>query len=151
MKAAYEIRRMTNADLPHWAAMRSALWPEDSEAGHRAAITSLLAREDAWAFLAASATGAPLGFAELAIRPYANGCDSAPVPFLEGIWVRADVRRQGIGTGMLAYMTSFLLEHGFREVGSDTPIANLPSQAAHRAWGFSETERVVYFRKLLHR
>jgi aminoglycoside 6'-N-acetyltransferase I len=48
-------------------------------------------------------------------------------------------------------MTSFLLEHGFREVGSDTPIANLPSQAAHRAWGFSETERVVYFRKLLHR
>lgn len=30
-------------------------------------------------------------------------------------------------------------------------LVNQASQAAHRAWGFSETERVVYFRKTLGR
>ncbi len=34
-------------------------------------------------------------------------------------------------------------------MGSDTEIENGASQAAHSAWGFCETERVVYFRKLL--
>jgi aminoglycoside 6'-N-acetyltransferase I len=32
-------------------------------------------------------------------------------------------------------------------LGSDTPLANIASQDAHRSWGFAETERVVYFRK----
>jgi len=38
---------------------------------------------------------------------------------------------------------------GFAEIGSDADIANSASHAAHRGWGFVETERVVYFRKVL--
>ena len=44
---------------------------------------------------------------------------------------------------------ALLVERGFRELGSDTYIDNRQSQAAHLAWGFSETERVVYFLKIL--
>lgn len=38
---------------------------------------------------------------------------------------------------------------GIFELGSDTWLHDLPSQQAHGAWGFEETERVVYFRKKL--
>jgi aminoglycoside 6'-N-acetyltransferase I len=40
-------------------------------------------------------------------------------------------------------------EGGFTELGSDCGLENLPSQDFHRALGFEETERVVYFRKEL--
>jgi aminoglycoside 6'-N-acetyltransferase I len=35
------------------------------------------------------------------------------------------------------------------ELASDADIANAVSHATHRALGFQETERVVYFRKVL--
>jgi aminoglycoside 6'-N-acetyltransferase I len=87
------------------------------------------------------------GFAEVAVRSYANGCETHPVPFLEGIWVDPQFRRQGIGRQLLAHAQAFLVVRGFRELGSDSEIDNHASHAAHRSWGFSETERVVYFRK----
>jgi aminoglycoside 6'-N-acetyltransferase I len=89
------------------------------------------------------------GFAELAIRKYANGCETRPVPFVEGIWVKPQFRRQGVGARLIGHVEAFVMARGFREIGSDTLIDNRTSQAAHLAWGFFETERVVYFRKVL--
>jgi len=142
------VREARAADRAAWAAMRAALWPEEDAAAHSRGIDALLARGDAWAFIA-EIGGAAVGFAELAIRPYANGCDSQPVAFLEGIWVAEPARRRGIGAALIAHIETFLLARGFREIGSDTPLDNLASQDAHRRWGFAETERVVYFRKRL--
>ncbi|HLH11371.1 MAG TPA: aminoglycoside 6'-N-acetyltransferase [Methylovirgula sp.] len=139
---------MTKKDRPAWARMRAALWPEESAETHAATIDQLLASAAAWSFIAESETRA-LGFAELALREYANGCESQPVPFLEGIFVEAAFRRQGIGALLIAEIERFCLARGWREIGSDTQIDNLGSQAAHRGWGFCETERVVYFRKIL--
>jgi aminoglycoside 6'-N-acetyltransferase I len=76
-------------------------------------------------------------------------CNTKPVGFLEGIWVKPKFRRQGIGAQLIKKAEALLVECGFRELGSDTPINNRDSQEAHLAWGFSETERVVYFRKAL--
>ena len=104
---------------------------------------------DAWGLVAEAADGAAIGFAEIAVRKYANGCDTRPVAFLEGVWVKPQFRRRGIGERLIAHAETFLVARGFRELGSDTQIDNHTSQAAHLAWGFSETERVVYFRKVL--
>jgi aminoglycoside 6'-N-acetyltransferase I len=142
------IRETRVADRAAWAAMRAALWPEEDAEAHARAIDEILARSNAWGFIAETDSKA-IGFAEVAIRPYANGCDSAPVAFLEGIWVAAPARRHGIGAQLIAHIESFLLARGFRELGSDTPLDNLASQDAHRGSGFAETERVVYFRKPL--
>ena len=38
---------------------------------------------------------------------------------------------------------------GYREIASDADIANLASQAAHRALGYEEMERIVCFRRSL--
>jgi len=140
---------MGRADRALWAQMRNALWPEDSPEAHAREIDAMLSAGDAWAFVAETAAGAAVGFSEMAIRKYANGCTTRPVPFLEGIWVRTDFRRQGVGARLIAEVEAFAAARGFREIGSDAEIDNRVSHAAHRAWGFSETERVVYFRKPL--
>jgi aminoglycoside 6'-N-acetyltransferase I len=147
MKAT--VRQMSASDRPAWARMRAALWPADTEAGHAQDVEQILAGDDTWGFIAETVERTPAGFAELSIRKYANGCETQPVPFLEGIWVEPPLRRQGIGRLLIAQVEAFAAARGFREIGSDALIDNKESHAAHRGWGFSETERVVYFRKAL--
>jgi aminoglycoside 6'-N-acetyltransferase I len=143
------VRLIDAEDRAAWAAMRAALWPEDSLAMHAGAADALLGDDAFFALIAETADGTAVGFAEVAVRNYANGCESQPVPFLEGVWVAPQVRRRGVGAQLIARAEALLAARGFRELGSDTPIDNRGSQAAHRAWGFFETERVVYFRKPL--
>jgi aminoglycoside 6'-N-acetyltransferase I len=142
------VRLMGSGDRSAWAGMRAALWPDASREEHAHEIDELLRGDRAWGFIA-EVGSTPAGFAELAIRDYANGCASRPVPFLEGIFVREEFRRRAVGTRLIAYVEAFVAARGFAEIGSDADIANSVSHAAHRSWGFVETERVVYFRKLL--
>jgi aminoglycoside 6'-N-acetyltransferase I len=144
------VREMRAADRAAWAEMRAVLWPGEGSEAHLAEIDEIFKSREAWGFIAEMpADGAIAGFAEIAIRNYANGCDTRPVAFLEGIWVRPALRRRGIGGRLIRYAEAFLIARGWRELGSDTLFDNDASQAAHRDWGFSETERVIYFRKIL--
>ena len=136
-------------DRAAWASMRASLWPDEDRNILAQEIDGFLGSNEAWSFVAKTADGAPVGFAELAIRRYANGCETQPVPFLEGIWVKDEFRRQGIGAKLIEYLEAFLVVRGYRELGSDALIDNRISHESHRRWGFSETERVVYFRKSL--
>jgi aminoglycoside 6'-N-acetyltransferase I len=145
----FNIRKMTASDCAAWIEMRASLWPGEPPFMHARSVQAILAADDAWGFIAESTDGTPAAFAELAIRKYANGCESQPVPFLEGIFVRPQFRRRGIGARLIAHVEAFLAARGFNEIGSDALIDNHESHAAHRGWGFSETERVVYFRKAL--
>lgn len=150
----FVVRTMTAADRGTWARMRAALWPDDTARDHAQAIDEMLATTptgscQTWGFVAETSAGIAAGFAEVAIRPYANGCDSRPVPFLEGIWIDAPFRRCRLGAQLMAHIEAFVVQRGFREIGSDALVDNHVSHAAHQAWGFSETERVVYFRKEL--
>jgi aminoglycoside 6'-N-acetyltransferase I len=147
--AAVRIRTMDRGDRAVWLQMRGALWPEEPTVAHAGMIEEVLGDEGAWGFIAETAAGIPLGFAEVSIRKAANGCATQPVPFLEGIWVRNANRRQRVGAALIQHIETFLANLGYRELGSDTLIDNLASQHAHIAWGFVETERVVYYRKEL--
>jgi aminoglycoside 6'-N-acetyltransferase I len=142
------VRLMGAGDRAAWAEMRAALWPEESADEHARGIEELLGSSRAWGFIA-EVDGTPAGFTELAIRDYANGCASRPVPFLEGIFVRDEFRRRGVGARLVSHAEEFAAARGFTEIGSDAEIANSASHMAHRSWGFVETERVVYFRKVL--
>ena len=143
-----EIRPLGEQDSAVWAKMRHALWPEGSVDDHAQDIARVLAGADYWAF-AAMDDGEAIGFAEVAVRKYANGCESQPVPFLEGIWVDPRYRRSGVGRRLVAHVEGFVKTRGFREIGSDALLDNRASHEAHAGWGFAETERVVYFRKVL--
>lgn len=100
--------------------------------------------------LAISAQGACIGFAEAAMRhDYVNGCASLPVAFLEGIYVTPAARRRSVVRGLVEHVALWARQHGSTELASDAELANTASHAMHRALGFDETERVVFFRKNL--
>ncbi len=141
-----KIREIPPADRSLWADLRHHLWPEESAAEHLAYLERVQKDGVLWAY--AAEDGAQLvGFAEVSVRAYANGCEQQPVPFLEGIWVASSARRRGIARGLIAYVSAVLRVRGFSELCSDALLSNTVSHAAHHAWGFAETERVVYFRK----
>ena len=141
------VREMGPLDVSAWAEMRVRLWPEGSAAEHSQDIAEILGRDDYWGFLAETGDGTPVGFAEVAIRNYANGCETKPVAFLEGLWVAPELRRQRVGARLVQHVEEFVRQRGFREIGSDALMDNAVAIASHRGWGFAETERVVYFRK----
>lgn len=142
------VRYMTGEDRPVWRRMYAALFPEEPKPLLDREISRILAAENRWAFMAECAAK-PVGFAEMSLRPWANGCRSQPVPFLEGIWVDPDHRQAGVGRALLGAVEAKAREGGFAELGSDVDLDNDISCAFHSKEGFEETERVIYFRKAL--
>ncbi len=132
-----------------WLAMRLALWPEGSQAEHRAAMVDSLTRGH-YVRLAISEGAAAQGFIEASKRvDYVNGTSTSPVAFLEGLYVVPGSRRQGIARALVDSVVEWALAQGCRELASDSLLDNPAAHAAHRALGFEETERVVYFRRAL--
>ena len=129
-----------------WLSLRTTLWPEASNAEHRAGMADALARAH-YVRLARDAGGAAVGFVEASKRvDYVNGTGTSPVIFLEGIYVIPAFRRQGVARMLVNAVMNWARKEGCRELASDSLLANPDAHAAHLALGFEETERVVYFR-----
>lgn len=129
--------------------MRAALWPDEDPVELADDLDELLSDPTQVAFVAERDEGHLCGFTEASVRRYANSNDESPCAFLEGWWVDPDVRGQGVGRALVAAVEEWARQQGFHELGSDALLDNTDSHAAHRALGFQERERVVYFRKLL--
>ena len=87
----------------------------------------------------------PVGFAEISIRDYANGCRAQPVPFLNGIWVIKPYRRQGVVFALVKTIKRDCQAKGLTELYLSAYIKNTVSHSAHQSWGLDETDRVVFF------
>jgi aminoglycoside 6'-N-acetyltransferase I len=130
--------------------MRHALWP-NSAREHEADIAALLDDPgETFNLIARDDDGSPAGFAEAALRhDYVNGCHSSPVAFLEGIYVAPAARRRGVARELVAAIQAWAVEKGCSELASDAALDNMSSHSMHVALGFEETQRVVYFRRVL--
>jgi len=148
---ALSVRRAEAADLEPLAALRFALWPDEPLEVRRAEAAANVARTDGGlATFVAVEAGDVIAFAEVSLRhDYVNGCETSPVAFLEGIYVRPEHRRAGTGRALVTACERWGREQDCSEFGSDALLANELSHAFHGAAGFEETERVVYFRKPL--
>ncbi|MDR3397530.1 MAG: GNAT family N-acetyltransferase [Pandoraea sp.] len=146
---SFSIRPIRPDDIPSWGKLRHSLWPQANADEHGREIIEILSAPERYAaFMAFSAAKVPVGFAEASIRhDYVNGCDTSPVLFLEGIYVAPEARRQGIAKELFKYVEQWGTSNACKEFASDTDIGNIEVQALHRALGFEETERVVFFRK----
>jgi aminoglycoside 6'-N-acetyltransferase I len=137
------IARAAPADFASIAPLRLALWP-DSPIEE---LTAIVAAQPDYLVLVASEEDAPVGFAEVSLRrDYVNGCDASPVAFLEGIYVTPTHRKRGIARALVKAALDWARERGIDEFASDALLDNGASHAFHKAVGFAETERVVYFR-----
>lgn len=149
----HAIRCFEAGDADAWAALRAKLWPH-------ADGTDLAREADAFAagapianvaavFIAENEAAETTGFLELAVRPYSDGCDSMPVPHVEGWYVEPAARGTGAGRALMQSAEAWSRAHGFTELASDTEIENEASLRAHERCGFSEVERLVKLRKPL--
>ncbi|HEY1584655.1 MAG TPA: GNAT family N-acetyltransferase, partial [Polyangia bacterium] len=87
------------------------------------------------------------GYVEAGTRPYAEGCDTSPVAYVEAWYVDEDLRRRGWGGKLFAAVEDWARAHGHRELASGSLIDNETSIAAHKSLGFREVERQVCFAK----
>jgi len=146
-----QIAPPTTPGDPKWLELRSRLWPGASESEHLREMTDVLARGH-HVRLAFAPQGSAIGFVEASKRiDYVNGTSSSPVVFLEGLYVEPASRRKGVARALVADVERWALAERCSELASDSLLENVAAHAAHRALGFEEMERVVYFRRSVHR
>ncbi len=97
---ALTIRPVKDADADSWLRMRRALWLDGGEDEHASEIADFLAGEapePLAVLLALDGIDRAVGFVELSIRPYAEGCRTQRVAYLEGWYVVPERRGQAVG------------------------------------------------------
>ena len=136
-------------DADAWLELRLALWPGDRRDEFAVEIAKLvISPGETFNVIAYADDGEAMGFAEADLRhDYVEGCVTSPVAFLEGIYVAPTYRRQGVAAALVRAVEDWGRLKGCTEFASDAELSNLDSQSMHRALGFEETNRVVYFRK----
>lgn len=139
-----------DADDPGWLARRRALWPDATDEEHRREMAAIVAEPGRYAAFVVRSGGATVAFAEASVRhEYVNGTASSPVAFLEGLAVAPEAWRQGHARRLVDAVAAWGRARGCAELASDALADNDAGLLAHRAVGFEETERVVFFRKAL--
>jgi aminoglycoside 6'-N-acetyltransferase I len=143
---AIEVRAYREGDMREVVRLYATMFP-DADADDEVAV---LARDAGRGlYVVARGDGTLGGFVEVGTRPYAEGCDSSPVGYVEAWYVEPALRRRGFGARLIAAAADWTRARGMSELASDALLDNAVSIDAHRALGFAEIERIVCFRKRL--
>ena len=156
-RATVRIRVVTRADRAVWIRLRRRLWPHHSVRSLVAEADELLNSERDGSFwhgpmratilLAELADGPIIGFVEVDLRPFADGCRSSPVGYLEGWYVEPNHRRKNVGRALVLAAENWARAKGCFEMASDARVENEVSAKAHRRIGYREVHRLVHFRR----
>lgn len=143
------VRPLEPADLEGWISLRSRLWPQESSEDLEEQGRVAIAGDPPLVVFVADDGGILIGFIEISLRSYAEGCSSSPVPYIEGWFVSETARRRGVGGALMNAAIAWARQRGYAELGSDTESMNRLSREAHAALGFHEVETLTVFRKPL--
>jgi aminoglycoside 6'-N-acetyltransferase I len=137
-------------DQAEWLRLRHALWPECDFEQHESEMGTILVDADRSTVFVSPASGGRLaGFVEVSLRPWAEGCESTPVGYVEGIYVVPEERGRGVASALLRAAEAWALDRGCHEIASDARLDNDVSRALHARLGYEETEVLVHLRKKL--
>lgn len=149
MNDAIRIRHQVAGDADAWLRLRAELWPDCPPERHRLEMEQFRASPGVVA-VAEAPDARLVGFAEVSIRhEHVEGTSAAPVPYLEGWFVKEAWRGRGVGRALITHVEQWALALGFREIASDAELNHTRSIAAHGALGFTEVGRSVHFVKRL--
>ena len=144
------VRSIRPEDTEQWLTMRLALWPETDTPRHRKEMVMMRSNpERLGVFVCEDGQGALIGFAEVSLREWAEGCESSPVGYLEGWFVEPANQRQGVGAQLMQAAEDWARSRGCTEMASDTNLGNKASEAAHLKLGYEVAAEVIAFRKTL--
>jgi aminoglycoside 6'-N-acetyltransferase I len=144
-----KVRTLVAADIREWVELRAALWPDQSLDELEVEGRAALAKDPPLVVFVAEVDSVLAGFIEFGFRSVAEGCETSPVPYVEGWFVRDDYRRRGIGAALMLAVENWCRARGFVELGSDANASNRLSRDVHAALGFEEVETLVVFRRAL--
>ena len=143
------IRQMRASDIDGLVDLALALWPDHSREEMAGELAPLLAAEDA-AFFGWQEGDRWEAFAQCQLRhDYVEGCDTSPVGYLEGIFVREPLRGKGVAKALLSRCQDWARAQGCTEFASDCELSNEDSLRFHLAAGFQEAGRIICFVKQL--
>jgi aminoglycoside 6'-N-acetyltransferase I len=145
-----KIRPLDSSDFTEWLRMRCLLWPVHDLDELRIEMDEIMVDPLQPVFVAERPDGSLGGFLEASIHHDTYGTDTRPVGYIEGWYVDADLRRQGVGGALMAAAEAWAVDQGFKEMASDCEIDNWVSLQAHLAHGYEDVERLIHFRKILH-
>lgn len=145
-----KIRAMGPSDFNEWLRMRNELWPGQDPDEMRAEMEQIFADARQPVFVAERPGGGLGGFLEASIHVDTYGTDTRPVGYIEGWYVDASLRRQGIGGQLVTAAEAWAVGQGLKEMASDCEIDNQVSLQAHLALGYEDVERLIHFRKRIH-
>jgi aminoglycoside 6'-N-acetyltransferase I len=153
LTTAFTIVPVSPADFEDLCELAQELWPPEHETERqelRKVLTAILHAEHETGWLVRDVAGSAIAFMNLSLRhDYVPGASQKPVAFVEGIYVRAPYRHQGIGTALIQWAEQWARQQGCAELASDALIDNQGSYQFHTQVGFHEVERVVCFIKPL--
>ena len=144
------IRAATSDDARAWTRLRHELWPEESLEDLTDDVRAFFAgdrRQLQAVFVAQGGSMDAIGFAEMNFRPYAEGCSSDRVAFLEGWYVEPAFRGRGLGRALIRACEDWARSAGCTEFASDALADNRQGHLAHLGVGFEEVEVIRCFRK----
>ena len=141
------IRKAEEKDLQSLATLAMELWPDNSAEEMRADLKTIMEKEDA-AFFLLFVEGRVIGFAQVSLRQdYVEGTETSPVGYLEGIYVKPNHRRRGLGRSLVTACEVWLRRKGCEEFASDCELTNEESLLFHLHTGFLEANRIICFTK----
>lgn len=142
------IVKVTQADFEEWLNLALELWTDYSLEEMQIGLTEILHSPRQLGVLVRTKTARAIAFMNLSLRgDYVPGAIQSPVAFVEGIYVKPEYQKQGVGKALIQYAEQWAQAQGCVELASDALLENTASHAFHKQVGFQEVERLVAFIK----
>ncbi|MGL5923501.1 aminoglycoside 6'-N-acetyltransferase [Chroococcidiopsis sp.] len=143
-----KIVKVTQDDFNEWLDLALKLWSDESVEEMQRSLTNIFHSPREAGFLVKDDNDKAIGFMNLSLRSdYVPGATQSPVAYVEGIYVKDEYRKQGVGKKLIQYAQQWAIERGCIELASDALLDNTASYEFHTKVGFQEVERVVTFIK----
>jgi len=134
-------------DFNAWLAMALDLWPKYKKAEMTKILRETARSKNEKTFIARDGR-TYVGFINVSLRyEYIPGAESAPVGYVEGIYVKSKYRKQGVAADLVALGEKWSHQKGAKQMASDTWTWNKDSQRFHKKLGFKVAEKLVHFIK----
>lgn len=142
---------VTESDIKDWCTLALELWSDEGSFEEmREILVKIFQSPRETGFIVRSDDGTAIGFMNLSLRSeYVHGADHYPVGYLEGVYVKKEFQRQGIGKKLICTAEAWARERGCTEIASDALLGNTDSYQFHTKIGFQEVERIVTFVKTI--
>jgi aminoglycoside 6'-N-acetyltransferase I len=142
--------KIQSRDIDACLAMALTLWTDAKPKEIRDIFKAGLRSGKQTTYVCRNEQGEAIAFMNITIRrDYVEGSETSPVGYVEGIYVKAKYRKQGVAKHLITLAEKWSRAHGCKELGSDAYANNKASAKFHAKVGFEHAGLIAHFIKKL--